>query len=228
MTIDVRKPLYVVGAGELGTVANVLDTQLTRIFNLAATWEALVLIDEADVFLEERSLHEIARNAMVAVFLRQLEYVVWQQLIALAADDQHRYFRGILFLTTNRVRTFDEAFQSRIHVSLLYPDLSPDAKRKIWIAMLNKVKPRKQNKTATAAASASGKYAGLTRSHLYELGEKKVNGRQIKNVVRTACAIASSKKEDVSYKHLIQVLNMIDQFDARFVTFFQSHSTDFG
>lgn len=116
-------------------------------------------------------------------------------------------------MTTNRVRTFDEAFQSRIHVSLLYPDLSPDAKRKIWIAMLNKVKPRKQNKPATA-----GKYAGLTRSQLYELGEKKVNGRQIKNVVRTACAIASSKKEDVSYKHLIQVLNMIDQFDARFVT----------
>lgn len=121
-------------------------------------------------------------------------------------------------MTTNRVRTFDEAFQSRIHVSLLYPDLSPDAKRKIWIAMLNKVKPRKQNKTATATASAAGKYAGLTRSQLYELGEKKVNGRQIKNVVRTACAIASSKKEDVSYKHLIQVLNMIDQFDARFVT----------
>ena len=73
--LDVRKPLYVVGAGDLGTVANQLDVQLTRIFNLSATWEAVVLIDEADVFLEERSLHEIARNAMVAVFLRQLEWV---------------------------------------------------------------------------------------------------------------------------------------------------------
>ena len=72
---DVRKPLYVVGAGDLGTDAHILDNQLTRIFDLAATWEAIVLIDEADVFLEERSFHDISRNAMVAVFLRQLEYV---------------------------------------------------------------------------------------------------------------------------------------------------------
>ena len=72
---DVRKPLYVVGAGDLGTDAHILDNQLTRIFDLAATWEAIVLIDEADVLLEERSFHDISRNAMVAVFLRQLEYV---------------------------------------------------------------------------------------------------------------------------------------------------------
>ena len=125
-----------------------------------------------------------------------------------------RYFRGILFLTTNRVRTFDEAFQSRIHVSLLYPDLSPDAKRKIWIALLRKTKPQKVAK-ASIETGELDPYAGLTRAQLYELGEKKVNGRQIKNVVRTACAIAGSKKEDISYKHLMQVLNMIDQFDAR-------------
>lgn len=128
-----------------------------------------------------------------------------------------RYFRGILFLTTNRVRTFDEAFQSRIHVSLLYPDLSPDAKRKIWVALLKKVKPRKRINSNSAGVGEADQYAGLTKGQLQELGEKKVNGRQIKNVVRTACAIASSKKEDVSFKHLVQVLNMIDQFDARYV-----------
>ena len=37
---------------------------------------AIVLIDEADVFLEERTLAHLERNAMVAVFLRQLEYVL--------------------------------------------------------------------------------------------------------------------------------------------------------
>lgn len=35
-----------------------------------------MLIDEADVFLEKRDLHDLARNAMVAVFLRQLECVL--------------------------------------------------------------------------------------------------------------------------------------------------------
>ena len=47
--------------------------ELTRIFSAATKWGAVVLIDEADVFLEKRSLHDLHRNAMVAVFLRQLE-----------------------------------------------------------------------------------------------------------------------------------------------------------
>lgn len=53
-----------------------MDSALARIFALASAWKAVVLIDEADVFLEKRDLHDLARNAMVAVFLRQLEYVL--------------------------------------------------------------------------------------------------------------------------------------------------------
>ena len=71
--IDLKKPLYLVEAGELGTTADVLDPNLSRIFKLAGKWGAVVLIDEADVFLEERSFHDLERNAMVAVFLRELE-----------------------------------------------------------------------------------------------------------------------------------------------------------
>jgi hypothetical protein len=71
---DFKRPLYVVGAGDLGTTANALDTHLGKTLKLARRWNALVLIDEADVFLEERSLHELERNAMVAVFLRHMEY----------------------------------------------------------------------------------------------------------------------------------------------------------
>ena len=63
----VKRPLYVVGAGELGITAAKLDEALTQVFEIAAGWNAIVLIDEADVFLEQRSLHELDRNAMVAV-----------------------------------------------------------------------------------------------------------------------------------------------------------------
>lgn len=69
-------PLYVVGAADLGTSATKVDGALTRILKISATWGAVVLIDEADVFLEERALHHIERNAMVAVFLRHLEYAL--------------------------------------------------------------------------------------------------------------------------------------------------------
>ena len=64
-----------VGAGDLGTTAHDLDEALTDVLDLASAWKAIVLIDEADVFLEKRSVHDLVRNAMVAVFLRQLEYV---------------------------------------------------------------------------------------------------------------------------------------------------------
>ncbi|CCL99901.1 uncharacterized protein FIBRA_01926 [Fibroporia radiculosa] len=185
MSEHLRKPLYVVGAAELGTSAEALDSKLSSVLKVAASWGAVVLIDEADVFLEERSLHLIERNAMVAVFLRQLEY-----------------FRGILFLTTNRVRVFDEAFQSRIHVSLRYHDLNSDARRQIWIAFLRKV-------------NGDLKDGGLSKEDLRDLGEKKINGRQIKNVVKTAAALAAGQQETLGYKHLMQVLELMEEFDAR-------------
>ncbi|KAI0634500.1 P-loop containing nucleoside triphosphate hydrolase protein [Trametes polyzona] len=189
MSEYVRKPLYVVGAADLGTQAEALDQNLTSILKVSAIWGAVVLIDEADVFLEERTLAHLERNAMVAVFLRQLEY-----------------FRGILFLTTNRVRVFDEAFQSRIHVSLRYQDLSPDAKRHIWLAFLKKV-------------NGDLPYGGLTKEQLRSLGEKKVNGRQIKNIVKTAGALAVGRKEVLSFVHLEQVLDLMEQFDTAHIMY---------
>lgn len=64
--------MYIVGAGDLGITASDLDKNLTQIFRIGG---AIVLIDEADVFMEERSVHDLQRNAIVAVFLRHLEYV---------------------------------------------------------------------------------------------------------------------------------------------------------
>jgi len=75
----VRSPLYVVGGGDLGTTAASLDSALERIFDVATAWKAIVLIDEADVFLEQRSLHDLERNAMVAVL-----YVLYRHLITLS------------------------------------------------------------------------------------------------------------------------------------------------
>ena len=100
------------------------------------------------------------------------------------------------------MRVFDEAFQSRIHVSLRYHDLTSDARRKIWVAFLRKVHGDIPN-------------GGLSADELRDLGEKRINGRQIKNVVRTASALASGKQEKVRFAHLLRVLDMMDQFDAR-------------
>lgn len=44
----VKRPLYVVGGGDLGTKASDLDAALERVFDVATAWKAIVLIDEVN------------------------------------------------------------------------------------------------------------------------------------------------------------------------------------
>ncbi|KAI1786224.1 P-loop containing nucleoside triphosphate hydrolase protein [Ganoderma leucocontextum] len=180
----IRRPLYVVSSGDLGTQPSKLDKVLERIFNVATCWNAIVLIDEADVFLERRSLHDMERNAMVAVFLRHVEY-----------------YRGILFLTTNRITTFDEAFLSRIHVALHFDELTTATKVQIWRAFLKK------------AGVMDGE---VSEELLAKLAAHNVNGRQIKNACRTARSLARSRSQMLGSAHLEEALNAMEDFVAEF------------
>ena len=67
-------PLYMVTAGELGTDSRTLEAELEKVLSLAHSWGAILLLDEADVFLEKRAINDIHRNALVSIFLRLLEY----------------------------------------------------------------------------------------------------------------------------------------------------------
>lgn len=97
------RPLYMVSAGELGTAPEKVDAQLTLVLELSYRWGAVLLLDEADVFLQERDTKEVARNALVSIFLRQLEY-----------------FQGILILTTNRIGECDAAFESTLRTGSMH------------------------------------------------------------------------------------------------------------
>ncbi|KAH8760422.1 hypothetical protein F5883DRAFT_680932 [Diaporthe sp. PMI_573] len=102
-----ERPLYRVTCGDIGTDADSMERYLETVLYLGKTWNCVILFDEADIYLEERSLYDIHRNSVVSVFLRILEY-----------------YEGIIILTSNRVGTFDEAFKSRIQIAIHYRDLS--------------------------------------------------------------------------------------------------------
>lgn len=138
-----------ISAGELNTTVEKLEAQLPLIFQRADKWNAVLLLDEADIFLEQRSLHDVHRNALVSVFLRELEY-----------------YQGIMFLTTNRVNQIDDAIASRIHLLLKYNSLGLDARRGIWESFLKK-----------AVAKKGG--ACYNRKELDLLAKKDLNGRQV-------------------------------------------------
>lgn len=97
------------------------EAQLALIFGRAEKRKNVLLLDEADVFLEQRSFHDAHSDALICVFLRELEY-----------------YQGIMFLTTNRGKQIDDAIASRVHVPSKYKSLSLDAKRGIWKGFLEK------------------------------------------------------------------------------------------
>ncbi|CAG8641128.1 14845_t:CDS:2, partial [Gigaspora margarita] len=59
-----HRPLYYVTVGELETNAKDLEMNLKHIFEMALAWNAVILLDEADIFLERRSAHDIEYNTL--------------------------------------------------------------------------------------------------------------------------------------------------------------------
>lgn len=169
-----RAPLYMMSAGDLGLDSSAVESSLSNVLEMASKWNAVLLLDEADVFLEQRSSHDLERNKLVSIFLRILEY-----------------YEGILFLTTNRVDNIDAAFQSRIHISMQYGELSKSSRRHVWVNFLNASKGKKPN---------------FSDEDLDNLAGYKMNGREIKNVLKTAQLLASKKGKGLAYGHVESVL----------------------
>ena len=65
-----KRPLYPVNAGKLETEPEKVNQQLTSILEISHKWSAILLLDEADVFLQERDAKDASRNALVTIFLR--------------------------------------------------------------------------------------------------------------------------------------------------------------
>ena len=181
-----EKPLYRVTCGDVGTKAEDVEQYLESVLHLGKIWGCVVLLDEADVFLEQRSLEDLERNALVSVFLRVLEY-----------------YEGILVLTSNRVGTFDEAFKSRIQLALHYPNLGPFQRLRIWENFINRLESFGDDAVDIADL----------RDHLEELKEEKLNGRQIRNAITTARQYANWKKTTLTYEHLKDVIEVSGRFD---------------
>ncbi len=114
----IKRPLYRIHSGQLGLNVAAMEQALKDVLTRAQRWGAVVLIDEADVYIRRRD-DNMAANAVVGVFLRVLEY-----------------FNGLLFLTTNRTGDIDEAIVSRCIAIIKYDPPDRDARAKIWRVMM--------------------------------------------------------------------------------------------
>ncbi|KAF2233389.1 P-loop containing nucleoside triphosphate hydrolase protein [Viridothelium virens] len=201
-----ERPLLPLTGGDIGSTAIEVERNLRKYLRRGQDWNAVVLLDEAHVYLSARDFsNSIEHNSVVSVFLREVEY-----------------YRGILFLTTNRVGNFDEAITSRIHFSLHFNKFTPASRKQIWKNNLRKLgKERRDVKVDY----------NVTKYIDNELLNLDWNGREIRNAFQTAVSLAlfDSKHEnerqakesgsservidaELTVDHIQQVVDMSDNF----------------
>ncbi|EHK97884.1 hypothetical protein M7I_6382 [Glarea lozoyensis 74030] len=166
-----KRPLMILTSSDIGASPERIESILSDGFKTASSWGAVLLIDEADVFMERRSTNDLNRNVLVAGFLRALEF-----------------YDGILFLTTNRVGAFDDAFISRIHVKLYYPEFTDSERQRVWQTFIDKL-ARDRGQSIRVSIDAKEFIRGKA------MREVRWNGREIRNAFQTAVALA--EYEDV-------------------------------
>ena len=193
----VERPLYRVTCGDIGTDAESVEKYLESVLFIGSNWKCVVLLDEADVFLEERTKLDMQRNALVSVFLRVLEY-----------------YDGILILTTNRIGTFDEAFKSRVQLALHYPPLDSQGRWEVWRNFFKSLSEAGENVDSEELMEK-----------LDVLARHKLNGRQIRNTVNTAHQLARYKKETLCYGHIDHAVGVVSEFES-YVTGVHGHDDE--
>ena len=180
-----KRPLLNISTGELGSYEHRVSYELKRLLMYASKWRAIVLIDEADVFLEARqsgASEMLQQNALVAVFLRQLEY-----------------FQGIIFLTSNRVAVFDPAIRSRIHLALQYESPDQGVRKMLWKNKLATLEPAEMDLDVEKL--------------LVLVQDAPMNGREISNAVNTARTLAIDQGKQLGMDHISTVVQLWRDFE---------------
>jgi len=161
-----QKPLYKVQSSQLGTSAKGLEDELKKVLERAERWGAILLIDEADVYIHSRG-DDIIQNAIVGVFLRVLEY-----------------YRGVLFMTTNRGTVIDDAIVSRLTARFRYTPPNEEDQAKLWRILAD------QNQIALAEEEVP--------KLLKELPG--LSGRDIKNLLKLSHVVSLKRKCQIDAK----------------------------
>ncbi|KAH6693385.1 P-loop containing nucleoside triphosphate hydrolase protein [Leptodontidium sp. MPI-SDFR-AT-0119] len=168
-----NRPLLSLTVADLGTEETTMEAKLAKWLDRATSWNGIVLIDEADIYLERREKEDLSRNSLVTAFLRTMEY-----------------YSGTMFLTTNRPGAIDPAFTSRIHLFLGYKTLTPSSRPQVWDGFFNKLE-REQRKLRPGVRRLNipSSTQNFAKNDPMMLGLN-LNGREIRNILQSAINLA--------------------------------------
>lgn len=168
------RPLYTVQASQLGTDPDDLEEELLKTFARSGRWNAIMLLDEADVYVNKRG-QDLTQNAIVGVFLRVLEY-----------------YKGVLFMTTNRSDLVDDAIASRCVARIDYNAPTLEDQRKIWKILAD-----------TAGIDISEEVINEVSERYPEL-----TGRDVKNLLKLAKLVTDSRECEIT----VDIIRFVKRF----------------
>ncbi|EED21809.1 hypothetical protein TSTA_090480 [Talaromyces stipitatus ATCC 10500] len=181
-----EKPLYRVTCSELGTKAEAVEKNLESTLRLGHLWDCVMLLEEADIFLEQRGLHDLERNALVSVFIRMVES-----------------YDGIVILECSHLSTLNDASRSRIQFALYYPPLDPYLRSSIWWRFLERL----NRSNADSMISNTWEIAE-------SLKHERLNGKQIRNIITITHRIMTWKNEPLTSEHIKDVIRVCGHSDT--------------
>lgn len=135
---------------------------------------------------------------------------------------QIEYFRGIIFLTSNLQQNIDTALRSRIHIHMQYSPFTKDLRLRLWKTFLSRLDlalPLPPADTSShenlPCKSSSHISVDVSPSDLEELSAWSLNGREIKNIVKTVHLWCIYKQCNISLTLIEDGINMTAPFSEK-------------
>lgn len=179
---QLQRPLISFSAAGLGATPDVVHDNLAEHLQRAERWSAVLVMEDADVILAQRSKTDIVRNAVVMTFQRALEH-----------------YRGIIVLTTTRVGILDVSIEARVQLAVGYPDLDSEGRRSIWEDLI-------QNGSKNLPVDKWD-----LKRHIPTLVQKRLNGKEILGIWRMALQMAENDHK-LHWFHLESCLEVTERF----------------
>ena len=177
-----KKPLYIIQPSLLGVEPEIIEEELYKCFERGKRWDAIILIDEADMYIHQRGM-DLKQNSIVGRFLKSLEY-----------------YPGILFMTCNSANIIDDAIISRCIVVIDYPLPNESEQKKIWKVLIKSVECEIADRVLQEAVQEYHKFTGRDIKNILKLikitsGKNEITTEMLRESVKHIPKFENSVKD---------------------------------
>jgi hypothetical protein len=173
-----------------------LDQKLLETFTRAMNWNAMVLLDDVDIYGNSQGGYNYKRSALLPTFLRHLEYS-----------------ECLTFITMAFMKGGDFPLASRLHATVPFPRFNWKSQRAIWVKFIRRL---------SLDSDTEYYLIDFVEKELKGLDggqHKNMNAWQIRNCIDVALTLSrketpGSPRRSLQSKHIEIVLKLGEAFRA--------------